>query len=89
MPWFHIVFDLGIFNLKKKGPLLRLWIKLLCDAISGPSNFDRFFEIDFALMRLRLGRGILSFTSSSFSQIGLMTLALSMGQIITLIVMEC
>lgn len=46
-------------------------------------------EIDFALVGLRLSGCILSLASSTLGQIGLMSLALCVCQVIPLIVVQC
>lgn len=88
MPWLCIVFNLRIFNLKKERSLFCLWIKLFCHTIARPTNFHGLFERDFAFMRLRLSRRLLGFAGSSLGQIGLVALPLSMGQVISLIVVQ-
>lgn len=88
MPRLHIVFNFRIFNLEQKRPLLCLWIILLSHTITRPSNFDSFSEIDFALVRLGLSRGVLCLASGALGEIGLVTLALSVGQVIALVVVQ-
>lgn len=88
MPWLCIVFNLRIFNLEKKRSLLCICIKLLCHPIARPANFHCLFERDFAFVRLRLSRRLFGFASSPLGQIGLVALPLSMGQVVSLIVVK-
>lgn len=89
MPWLCIIFNLRIFNLEEKRPLFCLWIKLFCHTITRPTNFNRLFEGNLALVRLRESRGLLGLASSSLGQIGLVSLPLCMRQVIPLIVVQC
>lgn len=82
------VFDLRIFNLKKERSLLGIRIKLLSHTVPRPPNLNRFLHINLPLMRLRLSRSIFGFTSSTFSEIGLMTFSLSMSEVVTFVVVK-
>lgn len=88
MPWLCIVFNLWIFNLKKKRPLLCIWIKLLCHPIARPADFHYLFQRDFAFMRLGLSRGLFGFAGSALGQIGLVALPLGVGQVVALVVVQ-
>lgn len=66
-----------------------LGIELLCHPISRPTNFNCFADVNFALIRLGEWSGILGFTGGSLCQIGLVALPLSVGQIVSFIVVQC
>lgn len=61
---------------------------MLGHPVPRPTNLDCLSNRDFALVRLRLSGCILGLASSSFSQISLMALALSVGQVVSLIVVQ-
>lgn len=88
MPWLCEVFDLRIFNLKKQRSLLGIRIKLFSHTIPRPPNLNRFLHVNLPLMRLRLSRRIFGFTSSTFSEIGLMAFPLSMSEVVTFVVVK-
>lgn len=88
MPRLGEVFDLRIFNLKKERSLLGIRVKLFSHTIPRPPNLNRFLHVNFPLMRLRLSRSIFGLTSSTFSEIGLMALPLSMSKVVTFVVVK-
>ena len=63
--------------------------KVVRGRVSIVTNLTCFPRIDLALIRLGLCRRILSFTCSTFCQICLMPLPLSVCQIITFIIVKC
>lgn len=86
MPRLHIILDFRIFNLEEERSLLRVMIKLLCHSISRSTNFNSFTNGDFKLMRLGLSGGFLGLPSGSLSEISLVALPLSVGQVVAFVV---
>lgn len=79
---------LGFPYLKKKRPLFRIMIKLLGNTIPRATNLHRFPKRELPLVRLRMSRGVFGLTRGALSEIGLVALPLSVGEVVTLVVVE-
>lgn len=88
MPGLGEVFNLRIFNLKQERSLLGLRIILLGHTVPRASNLNCFAKGDLALVGLRLRGGVLGLAGGTFGQVGLVALALSVGQVVALVVVE-
>lgn len=88
MPGISIIFNFRIFNLKQKRALLRIWIILLCDSVSRPANLNGLSKRDLPLMRLRLRRGVLGLPRRPLGEISLVSLPLSVRQVVPLVVVQ-
>lgn len=61
---------------------------MFCYSVTRPANLDRLFEGDFALERLGVDRVVLGFTSSSLGEVSLVPLSLSVGEVVSLVVVK-
>lgn len=68
--------------------MLCFWIKLFCHPVPRSTNLNCLANINLSLVGLRLSRSILSLTSRSLSQVGLMPLPLRVRQVVPLVVVQ-